>query len=407
MSPILPRQRLQRGAVGAVVCGGDYQGLGIVRSLGRRGIPVLVVDDEPSIARFSRFTTDAVRVPDLRDHLSVVGSVLEIGRRLRLDGWVLYPTRDEIVAAFSQHRDELRRLYRVPTPGWSQVQPAWDKRITHRIADRLGIATPRTWYARSAEELARLDVQLPVAVKPAIKERFIYKAKVKALRATTRDELLARYRQACAVIAPEEVMVQELIPGGGESQFSYCAFFKDGRPMAKMLVRRARQRPPDFARSSTCVETVDLPQLEEPSERFLAEIDYYGLVEMEYKLDRRDGRYKLLDVNPRTWGSHSIGRRAGVDFPSLLFCDQLEQPVEPCRAQPGIRWVRLTTDLPTSLMEILRGRLAWRPFLASIRRFQIEAVFEPDDPLPALAELTLLPHLIRTRGTRSWQARTT
>src|SRR5581483_8211378 len=191
----------------------------------------------------------------LHDHLSVVDSVLEIGRRLRLDGWVLYPTRDEIVAAFSQHRDELRRLYRVPTPGWSQVQPAWDKRITHRIADRLGIATPRTWYARSAEELARLDVQLPVAVKPAIKERFIYKAKVKALRATTRDELLARYRQACAVIAPEEVMVQELIPGGGESQFSYCAFFKDGRPMAKMLVRRARQRPPDFARSSTCVET--------------------------------------------------------------------------------------------------------------------------------------------------------
>jgi D-aspartate ligase len=40
---------------GAVVLGGDYQGLGIVRSLGRHGIPTLIVDDERSIARASRY----------------------------------------------------------------------------------------------------------------------------------------------------------------------------------------------------------------------------------------------------------------------------------------------------------------------------------------------------------------
>jgi len=257
------------------------------------------------------------------------------------------------------------------------------------------------------DELVALDIELPVAIKPAIKQHFIYATKVKALRADTREELIARFRQACAVIPADEVMIQELIPGGGESQFSYCGFFKGGVALGKMLVRRARQRPTDFARSSTCVETVDMPQLEEPSERFLAAINYYGLVEMEYKFDHRNEQFKLLDVNPRTWGSHSIGRRAGVDFPLMLFWDQLDQEIEPCRAQTGIRWVRLTTDLPTSLVEIMRGRLDWRPFLKSIRRFQIEAVFERDDPLPALAELTLLPHLIRTRGSRRWLPRPT
>jgi predicted ATP-grasp superfamily ATP-dependent carboligase len=397
------RGRSSLAGPGALVVGGDYQGLGIVRSLGRHGIPVVVVDDEPSISRYSRYTTRTVRVSDLRDHGRIVESVLEIGRRLRLDGWVLYPTRDEVVGAFSRHRAELGEVFRVPTPDWSTVRTAWDKRLTYRLAGELGIPTPKTWHPSSTAGLDGLDIQLPVVLKPAIKERFIYVAKVKALRADTEDQLGQRFRHACSVIPAEEVMLQELIPGGGEHQFSYCGFFKDGRPVAKMLVRRARQRPPDFARSSTCVETVDMPQLEEPSERFLRAIGYYGLAELEYKYDVRDGEYKLLDVNPRTWGSHSIGRRAGVDFPLLLYRDQLEQPVEPCRARAGIRWIRLTTDLPTSLGEIFRGRLDLIPFLKSICRFDIEAVFEPDDPLPALAELTLLPYLIRTRSAWGWK----
>jgi len=67
--------------------------------------------------------------------------------------------------------------------------------------------------------------------------------------------------------------------------------------------------------------------LEELSERFLRAIDYYGLVEMEYKLDPRDSQYKLLDVNARTWGYHALGAAAGVDFSYLLYCDQVGLPV--------------------------------------------------------------------------------
>ena len=81
-------------------------------------------------------------------------------------------------------------------------------------------------------------------------------------------------------------MVQELIPGDGRQQFAYCAFFKDGAAVGSMAVRRRRQHPPEFGRASTFVETIDLPVLTEPSERFLREIDYYGLIELEYKLDR-------------------------------------------------------------------------------------------------------------------------
>src|SRR3989442_12798221 len=104
--------------IGAVVVGGDYQGLGIVRSLGRRRVPVCVIDDEHSIARFSRYTTHAVAVESLRDERKTVDILLDIGRRLDLKGWVLYPTRDETVAALSRYRSVLMEYFRVPTPPW-------------------------------------------------------------------------------------------------------------------------------------------------------------------------------------------------------------------------------------------------------------------------------------------------
>jgi predicted ATP-grasp superfamily ATP-dependent carboligase len=383
---------------GAVVVGGDFQGLGIARSLGRRGIPVRVVDDERSIARFSRYVDGSTRVPDLRDEERTVDTLLELGERAGLHGWVLYPTREETVAAIARNRDRLARVFRVPTPGWETVRFAWDKRNTYRLAAELGIPTPRTWYLTEQAELEAVDGEPPFAVKPAIKEHFIYATKVKAWRADSKQELAALVERAAELVGPGEVMVQELVPGNGECQFAYCAFFKEGEALGSMVARRRRQHPPEFGRASTYVETVDLLELEEPSLRFLRAIDYYGLVEVEYKRDARDGTYKLLDVNARTWGYHTLGQRAGVDFPYLLFADQVELPFDACRSEAGVRWLRLVTDLPTSLLEIARGNLGWRSYIRSLRRTNVESVFSRDDPWPGLAELALLPYLFVRRG---------
>jgi D-aspartate ligase len=384
--------------VGALVIGGDYQGLGIVRSLGRLGVPVCVVDDEYSIARFSRHADQAIRVSDLRDEDETIRTLLEVGERLGLRGWVLFPTRDETVAALSRHREVLAEFFRVPTPEWDVVRWAWDKRNTYRLADELGIPTPRTWYPRDLEELRAIDAPLPLVIKPAVKEHFVYATKDKAWRADTPSELETLFAEADAIVEPGEVMIQELIPGDGRDQLAYCAFFKDGLALGEMVARRGRQHPPDFGRSSTFVETTDVPELETLSERFLQAIDYYGLVELEYKRDQRDGRFKLLDVNARTWGYHSLGPRSGVDFPAMLFSDQLGRPVESVRAQPGVRWVRLTTDVPTAAVMLFQRQLDWRSYVRSLRGVDVEGTFTRDDPVPGLMELALIPYLALKRG---------
>jgi D-aspartate ligase len=385
--------------IGALVVGGDYQGLGIVRSLGRHGVPICVVDDEMSISRFSKYCTHFVRLADLKNERGAVDAMIGVGERLGLQGWVLYPTREELVAAFSRNRSQLSKLYRVPTPEWSSVQWAWDKRNTYWLANELGIPTPATYYPENIDQLAELDrLTPPFAIKPAIKEHFVYATKAKAWRANTHAELKTLFQKASELVGPGEVMVQELIPGGGTQQFAYCGFFRNGEAVAKMVARRRRQHPLQFGRSSTYVETVDVPLLEESSERFLRATKYYGLVELEYKLDPRDGRYKLLDFNARTWGYHSLGPRAGVDFSYMLYADQVGLPVSPCQAKSGIGWVRMTTDLPAAFVAILAGDTDLKSYLRSLRNCNVEAVFSHDDPIPGLAEVLLVPYLALKRG---------
>ena len=308
-------QGLSGRDVGAVVIGGDYQGLGIARSLGRHGVPVCVVDDEISIARASRFVRDAIRVPDLRTEQALLDALALARGRLPGSGWVLYPTREENVAGIAANREVLRKEFRVPTPELAAIRHAWDKREAYGLAGRLSIPVPRTWFPRSEEDLAAIEVDDPVVLKPAIKEHFFYATHAKAWRANTAAELLAAFRRATEIMPASEIIVQEMIPGGGEQQYAYCAFFREGSPVASMTVRRRRQHPSDFGRASTYVETISLPELADPSCRFLTAIDYYGLVELEYKRDPRDGVLQAPGRQRQDMGIPLGGRSCRSGFP--------------------------------------------------------------------------------------------
>jgi D-aspartate ligase len=383
---------------GAVVIGGDYQGLGIARSLGQRGIPICILDDEHSISPYSRYATFAIRVPDLRNENKIVETLLNLARRLDLKGWILFPTRDELVAALSRHRSALSEVFRVPTPHWDTIQWVWNKRNTYRLARELNIPIPETWFPDTLADLDGITTPFPLALKPGIKEHFFYTTKDKAWRADTPAQLRKLFARTKGLEQPCEPLVQSLIPGDGKNQFAYCAFFKDGQAAGSIVTRRLRQHPREFGRASTFVETIDLPALESLSERFLRAINYYGLVEVEFKLDPRDGQFKLLDVNARTWGYHTLGSAAGVDFPYLLYLDQLGETTEPSRGKPGLMWIRLLTDLPTGLVEVSGRRLRLRDYVQSLRSYHTEAVFSKQDPLPGIIECLLLPYLLLKKG---------
>ena len=120
---------------------------------------------------------------------------------------------------------------------------AWDKKNTYDRAAELGIPVPDTYHPRSEEELPGLYSRLPLAIKPAIKENFFYATGAKAWRAETPKQLHDLFRRAIRQIRPEEILVQEIIPGDGQRQYSYCAFFRDGQAQSTLIAKRLRQHP--------------------------------------------------------------------------------------------------------------------------------------------------------------------
>ena len=368
---------------------GTSQGLGIARSLGRHGIPVCVIDDETSISRASRFVQDVVRVRDLRSEQALLDALALARGKLGLSGWVLYPDPGrERRGASRRTGTRSRRTSGCPRPELASIRHAWDKRETYRLAERLSIPIPRTWFPRSEEDLAAIDVERPgrgeARDQGALLLRHPRQGLARGHRGGAARRLPPGRARSCRRARSSS---RRLIPGGGQEQYAYCAFFRDGRPVASMTVRRRRQHPSDFGRASTYVETISAAGARRAVQPVPAGIGYYGLVELEYKRDPRDGACKLLDVNARTWGYHTLGQAAGVDFPYLLFRDQMGAPVEEAHARPGVRWIRLTTDVPNAVRDIRAGPLRARDYLRTLpRRRHRGGVLAPRPPAGPLRD---------------------
>lgn len=380
-----------------MVAGADYRGLGVVRSLGRRGIPVWVLNHAGHLlGAVSRYATRTLRWP-LEDGRRQLDFLLDLAVREKLEGWALFPTDDEDVVLFARHHELLSQHYRLTTPAWDIVRWFCDKRLLYQLAQDLTLDQPWTFSPRNREELASLECPFPVILKPAMRLGFNRLSADKAWRFEDRASLLAGYDEACTMMDPELLIIQEVVPGWGEAQFSFAALCKDGSPLASVVARRTRQFPMDFGRFSTYVETIEEPRVVEPALRLLAATRITGLVEVEFKRDPRNDQFLLLDVNPRVWGWHTLSKRAGVDFPYLLWRFVTGQSVPEVHGRSGQRWMRMATDVPMAIQEILNGRLSLRAYLQSLRGPKESAVFAWDDPLPGFLELPLLAAMLGKR----------
>ena len=382
-----------------MVIGSNLRALGIARSLGRRGIETWLLyspGDDP-VARASRFVARSLRVSGDSDCLA--DALLSMAAIHRLDGWTLFPTDDEPAAALARAYEPLAERFALTTPRWNALRYAYHKRLTHCLADKVGAAYPWTRYPRDLVEAAELECPFPVVLKPDAKPEENRFTRAKAWLVRDRAALVAGWAEAAGLVGPGGVIVQELVPGGGEHQYSFASLCQAGVSLASLVARRTRQYPRDFGHSSSLVETVEAPEVERLGRAIVEALGWDGLVEIEFKRDARDGSYKLLDINPRVWTWHALGPRAGVDFPYLTWRLSQGLPIDPVRARPGVRWVRLATDIPSALAAVRAGQLSLRGWAASLRRPRQAAVLAWDDPLPSLADpLLTVWRMVRRRA---------
>jgi len=383
---------------GAIVIGGHFQGLGLVRALATKGVRIVLVDNEPSAARFSRYVEKFFYCPSVLDEKDFLGFLIQLGTKKGLSGWVIFPTDDETVFFLSKHREELKKMFRVTTPEWNVVKYVYNKKLSYPMAEKVGLPIPQTFYPEKIEDLATFDLSFPVIIKPAVMRNFFRKTGKKVFLARDRDELKAMYRKVTEIIKPSEILIQERIPDVANHLYSFCPLFKNKKVLGRVIAQRIRQHPMDFGHASTFVKTINIPELEILGTRFLAAINYYGLCEVEFIQDPRDGKFKFLEVNPRIWGWHTIAVRAGVNLPYFFYLDMVGEKVKTESFKAGIKWIRLVTDIPTAISEIFKRKLGLSSYLESLKGINEFAVFSLSDPLPFFGELLRLPYLWKKRG---------
>lgn len=384
--------------VGAVVLGGDFQGLGVIRSLAEHGVPVFLIDHEWGVARYSRYVKKMRYRPDLLKEEVFVQFLLKTGQEEGLEGWVLYPNNDEEVKLLSKYREELGRFYRVPVPPWDVVKQFYIKNLVTAVAERVGIPTPKEYKGLDLDEILSLDPPYPLVLKPVNKEKYYPLTRKKAIRVDNETQFKNEYQAMSALIPPEEIIVQEFVVGGTQNLFSFATLFDGKRSLAGLSAVRLRQHPMDFGKATTYAVSRHMPELEEMATRILGEIGFYGIAEVEFMKDDKDGLFKFLEINGRPWGWHTLLRAAGLNLPYLLYLKETGQEVPLLEGREGVKWVRLITDLPTVFKEITGGRMSIRDYLSSMRGKKHFAVLSAKDPLPFFAEFLLIPYLWRKRG---------
>ena len=373
---------------GAILLGGAHGALALARNFGRNGIPVVLVTDDHPLPKFSRYVQRRFDWPGA-GAAETPRWLVQLAAREDLRDWLLVPCGDGEAKLIASNLALLQSAFRVESCDWERLRTLCDKQMLAQSAAAAGIAAPRAYRLRSETDAASLEIAFPVVLKPAMRTARNAFTQAKAWQADNREELIALYREAAKLVGHENVVVQELIPGGGEAQLSYAALWHRGMPVAEIVAQRTRQYPIDFSYTSTFVEVVANDTVKAAATALLTPIGFEGMVEVEFKFDARDGQYKVLDVNPRAWAWMALCEAASVDIAPMMNSVAAGIAVAPAKVQPGQAWMHLARDVVATSQLMMRGRIGVADYLRSLRQKLVFASFAWDDPLPGLMEVPL------------------
>jgi predicted ATP-grasp superfamily ATP-dependent carboligase len=311
----------------ALIFGAHIAALGVLRVLARRGIPAFVVDDTTNVIVRSRWYRPAERTLVETSDPAVLAEYLE---SLSIDRAVLIACSDQWALAVAGLPAGLRQRFPTSIAPHAAIEQFVNKDRFRALVDRLDIPRPGTIPIHEPADLAlATDEDLANGfLKPTESHLHNRQFKTKGFFVETRDEavrLVERARDAGITF-----MLQEWIPGDMSKTFLIDGFVdRHGEIRAMVARRRVRMDPPKLA--NTCSDvTIPLADLDAcmPALRtLLTAVDYRGIFNVEFKLDERDGRFKIIELNPRPFWLIGHIERAGADLPWMSYLDAQELPV--------------------------------------------------------------------------------
>jgi predicted ATP-grasp superfamily ATP-dependent carboligase len=314
-----------------------HVGVGIARTLGRLGVEVYGIDADRTPPAFSsrycrgRFIWDLHTAP-AEDSLNFLDQVSRtIGRRA-----LLIPTSDIGAMLVAEHAGRLANKYIFPACDPALVRSLCNKRNMYHLAKKWNVDTPETAFPRSRDDVAEYlkTARFPILLKP------IYNLVpgVKPWRmmiVNSESELLERYALVENPATPN-VMLQEYIPGADEMTWTFNGYFDRNSECRVIFTgRKLRNFPPYFGQASLAMCAKN-DHVENTTLAFMKAIGYRGALDIGYRYDSRDGKYKVNDINPRVGAMFRVFvDDNGMDVVRALYQHMTGQAVIPARAPRG------------------------------------------------------------------------
>ena len=371
----------------------SHGALGILRSLGRLGVPVyLVACDAQTPGFYSRYCKGSLVCNVENGNANASVKILQdlgkkIGRRS-----ILIPTDDNAVLFVADHAEALREQFMFPPMCPKLIREVSSKKGMYYLAKQHGVPTPEAAFPKSRQDV--LDflsrAKLPVMLKAIYGSLLMKVSGQKMFIVRTAEELLEKY-DALEDPNNPNLMIQEYIPGGDDTVWMLDAYFNDQSDcLLSFTGKKIRQYPVSQGSTSLgiCLEN---ETVRKTTTDFMKKIGYKGILDIGYRYDARDGLYKVLDINPRIGSTFRLFvAENGMDVARALYLDLTGQPVLPGTAREGRKWVVEDQDLISCLRYHRDGNLSFKQWIKSFQGVEEAGFYASDDIYPCVTRVMKL-----------------
>jgi D-aspartate ligase len=357
--------------------------VGVARSLGRLGVPVYAIVEDCctplAVSRYLRgsFTWRRTeRTPE-----SILSDLLDIAGQLPRRP-VLLPTDDVAAIFIAEHQAELADSCLVPKLDSALPRRLCNKKELHSISRAIGVPCPETTLPGSMDDVYAFieKAVFPVVVKGIEPHRLPAGVPSAAIAYTPR-ELIALFKLA-GNQAATNLMFQEYIPEGSENWVFHGYRNPETGCLVAFTGRKLRSWPREAGVTSLGV-SVRNEELTRMTTGLLDSLGFAGIMDLDYRLDKRDGQYKLLDFNPRLGGNFQMFRdRTHLDVARAQHLDLTGRKVRQTETEEGRLLLVESYDLFACVGDMWKGTLTPKGWWESLKGKKELAWLSWDDPFP-------------------------
>lgn len=367
-----------------LILSGHAIALGVIRSLGSKGVPVYVVSyDTKDMAYKSKFIQHHFVLPHPeKNSVEFIEGLLRINKQIGKA--LIFPADDPTLVTLSKNIEILKSKFIIATQDWSIIKKVINKDITYSVAEKVGVPFPKTLLLDKNTSITSdliKDFGFPCLVKPVQSHSYCDVFKSKMAVVNNIKELEIKFNESKQYNL--DVTLQEIIAGDITQGFNFNSLIYNGKIKQGFTAYKVRMTDNGYGIPVIVRSREMIKELWNYSERLLSEIGYEGYSNVEYKFDKRDGLYKLLEINGRYNRSSLLSVESGINFPWIQYNYIINgKDFQHNDYEMGYYYVDEFKDFQVNIKRVLTGKENLLKFIEPYFSKKVFAIFYLKDIKP-------------------------